>query len=306
MNRRNILAGLGTAASAVAGISWARIADIHPYDPDAKVPADQPTDERINAATNRLQSVDHRTDISVDVLRDGSTETPYRAAHHRFLRQPSRRRHWFQYTTRRLPSGKPGPAIGTAQASRHWDSATERELPVSTALFLSDAFRFADPDAPVPDEPSDSPRLSESAVGGVSYDYPGLDGDRYPPRHVRGHRTEWTETNRSDGTVTFRLPERDTYARILPLPDYVSLGDACSIAVTFDRETGLLRRIVDEREMIRLTDEGDSSGEERRYRYRIVTEFTEYGEAIAPQPDNPPDVGIDGRLHGTWLDFTRY
>jgi hypothetical protein len=310
LSRREALAGLGAAATAATGIGWLRVADVRPYDPDATVSADRPTNERVVTAADRLWELDHRADVTVDVLEDGSGESPYRAEHHRVFHQPSRRRTWFHYTTRRFPAGDPGPTLGTTHALRHYGTAKRREggLPASHAVFLSDGFLASDPEAPVPDDSDARPRLSEDAVGADYGDYLTLRGLLSVPPHVRDHRANWTEVERDDETVTFRIDDRDGYAQVPPLPDVVSVDEGSRVSVTFDRESGLLRRIVDERAVTRRTNYGehDATHDPREYRYRIETRLGEYGEATAPPPVNRPEAGLDGRLRGTWLDVKRY
>lgn len=310
LSRREALAGLGATAAAGTGIGWLRVSDVRPYDPDTTVSADQPSNERVVEAANRLWTLDHRADITVEVRRDGSGETPYRAAHNRFFHQPSRRRTWFYYTTYRIPAGNPGPAVGTVQAAsnHHYAMRAEGGPPVSLAVYLSDGFHALDQHAPVPNDPDDRPRLSESAMGTDQEKYLNFHGPSSVPPHIHEHQAEWTEVTRDEETVTFRITDLDAYAQVPPLPEVASLNEGCRIEVTFDRETGLLRRIVDERATTRLTNYNDDAAtqEKRQYRYRIETEFSEYGKATAPLPENRIETGLNGRLRGTWLDLKRY
>ncbi|MFC7166681.1 hypothetical protein [Halospeciosus flavus] len=75
-SRREVLAGLGAVAAVGAGVGWLRTSDLRPYSPNSTVSADRPTNERVVEAANRLLVLDHRADITVEVLRDGSGETP--------------------------------------------------------------------------------------------------------------------------------------------------------------------------------------------------------------------------------------
>lgn len=305
-SRREALAGLGAAATAT-GMGWLRLADIRPYDQKQSVSADHPPKERILTAENRLHAVDHRTDVAVEVRRDGSGETPYRAEHHRFFRQPSRRRHWFQYTTSRHPAGNPGPTLGTGQAFWHYAMANSpSNLPDATAFYISDAFVAVDRDVPVPSDPDERPQLTDTAKASSydSYDELGYIGAI--PAHVHDHRAEWTRTARDAETVTFRLTAPDGYAQVPPLPLADSVDEGSRISITLDRETGLLRRIVDERVLTRRTNPHDEPTEKRQYEYRIETQFSQYGEATAPAPDTAPRIPITARVRGTVRDLLRY
>lgn len=309
-SRREVLAGLGSVAAAGAGVGWLRVSDRRPYSPNSTVSADRPTNERVVEAANRLLVLDHRADITVEVLRDGSGETPYRAEHHRFLHQPSRRRTWLYYTTYRIPAGAPGATLGTSQALQHrHEVAAQGGPPASYVVYLSDGVHALDRHAPVPEGPNERPRLSDSAVAGADDVYIDFYSRLLSiSPHVHEHRAAWTAVGHDDETVTFGLTGLDAYAQVPPLPDVVSLDDGCRIEVTFDRETGLLRRIVDERTATRLTnyDADESARGERQYRYRIETEFSDYGEATAPPPEHGLGLEIDDRLRGTWADVVRY
>ncbi|UIO99239.1 hypothetical protein Hbl1158_11955 [Halobaculum sp. CBA1158] len=298
MNRRAFLAGVGAAAATATGYGAVRVADVRPYDPG--VPADDlgtdPTPrERVLAAVEHRFAADHRAVTRVRVLDDWTGDAPYRLTRHRELHEHSRRRHTHALTTfgnglvladRERDGIDPRTLspYATLNAYVHFVDATLADpetLPERFVFHVSDGSLAYDRDAP------------EQAVGDpVTVD--GGDAGTFPVddferpmfgESIRPHRGSWTEHDRDDATVTYRLSGPDAYARAVPLP-FVSveaIHDDAAVRATLDRDTGRLLRVVDDRHL--NADVGVDRREVRTVRMRLVTELDRYGDAAAPRPD---------------------
>ncbi|RDZ89306.1 hypothetical protein DEQ92_23040, partial [Haloferax sp. Atlit-6N] len=96
----------------------------------------------------------------------------------------------------------------------------------------------------------------------------------------------------------------DAYAQVVPLPfaPISEFGD-CWIEVTLNRETGRLRRIVDNRALVVDLWEG---AVEKSLTYRIETEFDQYGVATARRPIGPVDRSLESRAKALLFDLMTY
>jgi hypothetical protein len=113
---------------------------------------------------------------------------------------------------------------------------------------------------------------------------------------VRPHRAPWTEHERADATVTYRLSGADAYARAVPLPfvPVEAIHDDAAVSATLDRDTGRLVRVVDDRRLD--VDVGVDRRDVRTVRMRLRTEVDRYGDVSAPRPSGEFGGGPSGSV----------
>jgi hypothetical protein len=314
MNRRTFLATAGTAAlGAVTGYGGLRVADLRPYDP--ALPTGDSPRERIVAAARHRHAVDHRAVTRVRVLDDWTGETPYDLDVRRQWHEHSRRRHLHTLTTfatpltrsNRLTDDADGEFVTPHQtlwALLHYSrvSSDGYGLPLTNVLYVTDGTMLYDFDAPTPKD--GTVRISDAHSGAsvVAADDVRAEGVRGD--FVRPHRTDWTRTGEGDGTVTYRVSGPDAYAQVVPLPfaPVSSFGD-CWVEVTLHRETGRLRRVVDNRALVVGLRDGET---ETSLTYRVETEFDQYGDTTVRRPVGAIDRTLESRAKSLLFDLATY
>jgi len=311
VNRRRLLAGVGAAAATATGYGAVRVADLRPYDP--AVPAadrrSTPTPRgRVLAAVRHLFEADHRSVTRVTVESDWTGSAPYRLTRHRELHEHSRRRHTHVLTTLgngvvRLDRERDGveartlSPYATINAHIHFADATFADpptLPERFVFHVDDGRIVYDRDAPA--QAVGDPVAVDGGYAGTT----PVDDFEHPMfgEPVRPHRAPWTEHERSDATVTYRLSGADAYARAVPLPFVAvdAIHDDAAVRATLDRDTGRLTRLVDDRHLD--VDVGVDRRDVRTVRMRLVTEIDRYGDASAPRPRGESDDGSNGGFLG--------
>ena len=298
MNRRRFLAGVGAAAAAPTAYGAIRVTDLRPYDPG--VPADgldaDPTPrERVLAAVRHLFAADHRSVTRVRMAADWTGEAPYLLTRHRELHEHSRRRHTHALTTfgngavhldreRDGVDARTLTPYATINAYIHFVDATLADpatLPERFVFHVGDGSIAYDRDAP--EQTVGDPVTVDGGYAGTA---PVTDFERpLFGEAIRPHRASWTEHERDDATVTYRLSGADAYARAVPLPfvPVETIHDDAAVRATLDRDTGRLRRVVDDRHLD--VDVGVDRRDVRPVRMCLATETDRYGEAAAPRPD---------------------
>lgn len=314
MNRRQFLAGVGTAATGSAtGYLGLRITDVRPYEP--ALPSGDTPRERIIAGTRHLYAVDHEVITRVRVLEDWTGEVPYDLDVRRQWHEHSRRRHLHTLTTFDTPltrsdsvADEGGREYVTPHqilwALLHYNRvySDSYALPLTNVLYVTDGTLLYDFDAPTPEH-------GEVRITSDDRGVKVVPSDQDVTRTVRGeiirpHRTDWTLIEDGDGSVTYRVSGPDAYAQVVPLPftPITEFGD-CWIEVTLDSETGRLRRVVDNRDVVVDIWE-DSDGESLTY--RIETEFGQYGQTSAKRPIGTVERDAKSRLKGVLHDLATY
>ena len=298
MNRRRFLAGVGAAAAATTGYGAVRVADVRPYDsgvPAEDLGADPTPRERVLAAVRHLFEADHRSVTRVTVESDWTGAAPYRLTRHRELHEHSRRRHTHVLTTFgngavRLDRERDGvdartiSPYATINAYVHFVDATLADpatLPERFVFHVDDGRIAYDRDAPA--QAVGDPVTVDGGYAGTA---PADDFERpLFGEPVRPHRAPWTEHERADATVTYRLSGADAYARAVPLPfvPVETIHDDAAVRATLDRDSGRLLRVVDDRHLD--VDVGVDRRDVRSVRQRLVAEIDRYGDATAPRPD---------------------
>ncbi|RLM87995.1 hypothetical protein D3D02_13755 [Halobellus sp. Atlit-38R] len=314
MNRRTLLAGAGTAIlGAATGYGSLRVADVRPYDP--ALPTGDAPRERIVAAARHRHAVDHRATTRVRVLEDWTGEAPYDLDVRRQWHEHSRRRHLHTLTTFAAPLTRNDSIADEADrefvtphqllwALFHYNRvySDSYDLPLTNVLYVTDGTMLYDFDAPAPKNGRVRISKGDSGTDVVADDDDAARAVRGD--FVRPHRTDWTKTAERDGTVTYRVSGPDAYAQVVPLPfaPISEFGD-CWIEVTLNRETGRLRRIVDNRALVVDLWEG---AVEKSLTYRIETEFDQYGVATARRPIGPVDRSLESRAKALLFDLMTY
>ena len=253
MNRRRFLAGVGAAAAATTGYGAVRVADVRPYDsgvPAEDLGADPTPRERVLAAVRHLFEADHRSVTRVTVESDWTGAAPYRLTRHRELHEHSRRRHTHVLTTFgngavRLDRERDGvdartiSPYATINAYVHFVDATLADpatLPERFVFHVDDGRIAYDRDAPA--QAVGDPVTVDGGYAGTA---PADDFERpLFGEPVRPHRAPWTEHERADATVTYRLSGADAYARAVPLPfvPVETIHDDAAVRATLDRDSG--------------------------------------------------------------------
>ncbi len=160
MNRRQFLAGVGTATGAVAGYGGLRIADVRPYDP-APPTGDSPR-ERIVAAARHRYAMDHRAVTTTRVLDDWTGDAPYDLDVRRQWHEHSRRRHLHTLTTFDAPLTRSESVTDVAGrefvtphqllwALLHYNRVynDRYDLPLTNVLYVTDGTMLYDHDSPI-------------------------------------------------------------------------------------------------------------------------------------------------------------
>ena len=309
MNRRQFLAGAGTAVvGAAGGYGGLRVADIRPYDPE--LPTGDSPRERIIAAAEHRHAADHRAITRVRVLDDWTGEAPYDLDVFRRWYQHSRRRQLRALTTYTAPLARSHPIHDELAVNEMFphESPFEtthsarvlgdtEELPLTTVLHITDGKIIFDRDAPTPED--DKVRVSDAYAYHYSQDYPP---ELSLIDFIRPHQTEWRRTDESAGTITYRVSGPDPYVRVVPLPPRTLEVDDCWIEVTLGRETGRLRRIVDHRDLNINVEEAAGQS----LTFRIETEFDQYGDTTARRPAGNIEQDLETRLNGLGYDLLTY
>jgi hypothetical protein len=312
VNRRRFLAGAGAAAVGTVAYGGLRVADVRPYDPT--LPTGETPRERIVAAARHRHAEDHRAVTRVRVLDDWTGDAPYDLDVRRQWHEHSRRRHLHALTTFDTPFTRSDRISELADrefftphqtlwALLHYSRVfgDRYDLPLTAVAYLTDGGALYDYDAPTPE--SDTVRVSdgERRADGVT--------DEAVVKAVRGefirpHRTDWERVDDGGGTVTYRVSGPDAYAQVVPLPfaQFSTFGD-CWVEATLDTETGRLRRVVDNRDVV---VDGRRDGGGVPVTYRIETTFDRYGRATAPRPAGSADRSIESRLKGFLYDLATY
>ncbi len=314
MNRRRFLAGAGIATlSTITGYGGIRVADIRPYDP--ALPTGESPRAQIIAAARHRHAADHRAVTRVRVLDDWTGEAPYALDIRRLWHKPSRRRQLHTLTTFETPLTRSNRLTDvpdreyiaphqTLWALLHYNRVFNDNyaLPLTNVRYITDGAVIYDHDEPTP--AGNTVRVSDEQSGRfVSGDY---ERASEPVRRdlIRPHRTDWTRIAADEATVTYRLSGADAYAQAVPLPfaPISGFGD-CWIEVTLHRETGRLRRIVDNRAVV--IDFQNGVGE-WSLTYRIETELNQYGDVRVRRPTGDVDGGLQSRLRALLFDLVNY
>jgi len=309
MNRRQFLVGAGTSVVGTAGgYGGLRVADIRPYDPE--LPTGDSPRERIIAAARHRHAADHRAITRVRVLDDWTGEAPYDLDVFRRWYQHSRRRQLRALTTYTAPLARSHP-IGDKLNDDMFPYETPFELthsvrtldntenlPLTTVHYLTDGKQVYDPDAPVPED--DTVRVSDAHTTpnslGHAHESTRID-------FIHPHHTNWTETDESTESVTYRVAGPGAYARVVPLRRTRKLElDDCWIEVTLSRETGRLQRIVDHRDLRIAVEETPGQS----LTFRIETEFDQYGDTTVRQPAGNIEQDLGTYLNGLAYDLLTY
>jgi hypothetical protein len=318
VSRRRALQSLGVGVLGAAGVGSLRLGDYRPYDPEVPGWGDRPPRERVAAAGRALHAVPHRAVTRVRVTDDGTDEAPYPFARHRVVRDHARRRHLLVATTLGLPPLGRGPVLpglffGFAR-QRAVDAVRDPDrggLPFTGVTYATDgstAFAYG---VPTPNSVDARPRI---------------DGGRHTPRsstddegflsqeYVLSHRASWETVAETDAAATYRIDDLDAYAQVPPLPPLGGtqrLHEGCRIEASLDKETGLLTRLVDRRDVTREEvfppedREGDPA-RTRRLRFRIETTFDRYGEASVPTPAGLERLELGAFVEAVLGDLTTY
>jgi hypothetical protein len=313
VNRRAFLGAAGTAAGVLGGYGGVRIADLRPYDPER--PGGETPRERITDAARHRYAVDHRAVTRVRVLDDWLGAAPYDLGVRRQWHEHSRRRHLHTLTTfgspltrnERIAALPDREFVSPHQilwALFHYNRVySERyDLPLTTVLYVSDGTMLYDYDAPAPVDGTVRLTGEDSGADVVSTDdeaAPAVRGE-----FVRPHRTDWEHVSEDEETVTYRVSGPDAYVQVVPLTfaPISSFGD-CWVEVTLHKQTGRLRRVVDNRAVtLDLRDEQDGTP----LTYRIETAFDRYGRATARRPTGDVGRGLESRLRSVLSDLATY
>lgn len=309
MNRRQFLVGAGTSVVGIAsGYGGLRVADIRPYDPE--LPTGDSPRERIIAAAEHRHAADHRAITRVRVLDDWTGEAPYDLDVFRRWYQHSRRRQLRALTTYTAPLARRHPIREELSSDMFPHETTfelthlarilgnSENLPLTTVHYLTDGKQVYDSDAPVPED--DTVRVSDAYATPNSLDH-AHESTRID--FIRSHHTDWTETDESTESVTYRVAGPDAYARVVPLRRTRKLElDDCWIEVTLSRETGRLQQIVDHRDLKINVEEATGQS----LTFRIETEFDQYGDTTVRRPAGDIDQDLRTRLNGIINDLLTY
>jgi len=314
MNRREFLAGVGAATvGTLAGYGGVRVADVRPYDP--ALPTGDSPRERIVAAARHRHAADHRAITTVRVLNDWTGEAPYDLDVRRQWHEHSRRRHLHTLTTFDAPLTRsesvedvPDREFVTPHqllwALLHYSRVYSDgyDLPLTNVCYVTDGAILYDFDAPTPE--NGTVRLSDSGDGVDAVAEGGSVVETVRGEFIRPHRTDWTRTAERDGTVTYRISGPDAYAQVVPLSfTSVSAFGDCWIEATLDSETGRLRRVVDNRDLVVDLWEEETP---KPLTYRIETEFDQYGHATARRPVGAVDRSLKSRATALLFDLATY
>ncbi|QLD88734.1 hypothetical protein HWV07_06660 [Natronomonas salina] len=314
MKRRRFLAGAGAVTTGLGGYVGARLANVRRYAPRETVDDSLPPGERIYEAARLLHVLDHRAVSRVTVLDDGTNADPYRHARYRRDQQRSRHRYLEVYTTYAMPPGMPPAVFPHTTAQSHHARAKNvgpSDPPLTSVWYFSAGTLIRDPIAETPSSPDDHVELTDEH--GRTSRYVPNDGDWIGPstrsEYVLSPDVNWTLAQETDETVTYEIAGREAYAKVPPI--LVRPTEDCSITATIDRETGRLLELDDHRavepppEALQFEDRSNDDAE-RRYEYRIVTEFDRYGTATAREPKGVPRPSTRGRLEELWANLRTY
>jgi hypothetical protein len=284
------------------------VADIRPYDP--KLPTGDSPRERIIAAAKHRHAADHRAITRVRVLDDWTGEAPYDLDVFRRWYQHSRRRQLRALTTYTAPLARSHPIRDELSGDMFPHEipfelthsvrilGNTENLPFTTVHYLTDGKQVYDSDAPVPED--DTVRVSDAYAASNTL---GHADESTRIDFIRPHHTDWTETDESAESVTYRVAGPDAYARVVPLRRTRKLElDDCWIEVTLSRQTGRLQGIVDHRDLNINVEEATGQS----LTFRIETEFDQYGDTTVRRPAGDIDQDLRTRLNGLGNDLLIY
>jgi hypothetical protein len=324
VSRRRALQALGVAGIGAATAGALRVGDYRPYDPALPGRGDAEPRERVADAGRALHAVDHRAVTQVTVTGDGTDAPPYRSARYRVVRDHSRRRHLIVVSTVQLPPTGRAPALPGLFYGLHRDRAIRRaraaragELDVAAGeVYPFTSVAFATDGATAFAHGSPTPTSAESPVSvtDATHTPRSSTGGYLSSEYVLPHRASWATATETDATTTYRIDTPDAYAQVPPFSAFAGierLHEGCRIEATLDRETGLLRRLVDRRDVTRRptlvdADERAEPAPPRRLQLEIDTRFDRYGTATVDRPDGLERLDLGARLEALVADLVTY